>query len=238
MSIKIASCRHALQNKFVNNSTKPRASHTFTKVMDFVDDFGLRSGEERTLRKLTRLVRMLGGSCDWPERRIAAHLKLPRGTYRDHRRVLERVRLIVIDRRRQFGCRMNDTNILRLGDGGLKPPPQSSTEVLTTTTPRKVPRGECQRKEPSKEQLQWERRRRNNHPPAMQKLYEWNALLWAKLRCKPVLERDKSANQGVYRGECAVVTPERAREISERVFAREREGIERFRRMTGSWRHG
>jgi hypothetical protein len=161
---KIPSCRHALQPNSNKTSVKSRLTEPFTMVEDSIDAHLLRGGVERTYRKLKRLIRLCGGECDWPKRRIAAHLGMKLGTYDDHRRDLERSGLIVIERRRQKGCRQNDTNILRLSVGGLKIQPQKRTEkIFKPTTPaRENPRTESippAEPQPSPTRQQWEARR-------------------------------------------------------------------------------
>lgn len=127
--------RHKLQTKFHKTQSNSRRCNSFTIISDSIDHKKISNGAKDTLRRLTRLVRRLGGQCDWPERRIVAHLEMARGTYRDHRRELEAAGEIELVRRRQFGCRLNDTNILRLGGEGLKIRPQKQVqEVLKTTT--------------------------------------------------------------------------------------------------------
>jgi len=113
-------------------------------VEDSIDDLSLNGNEQTTYRKLKRLIRLCGGECDWPERRLLAHLDMKESTFTSHRRRLEAVGLIVVKRRRRFGCRQNDTNIYRLSDGGFKIKPQKRTEKdLKTTTPtRENPRDE------------------------------------------------------------------------------------------------
>ena len=115
---------------------------TFTIIEDEIDSLGLNGSEEKTYRQLKRLIRLCGGGCDWPERRILAHLGMRQTTYRRHRRKLEASGWILVQRRRQFGCRLNDTNILRLGNGGAKNAPQKRTEkdLKTKTHTRENPR--------------------------------------------------------------------------------------------------
>ena len=128
------SWRHRLQTKFSGTRTNSRRSNTFTMVPDSIDTHKLSSGSKDSLRKVTRLIRRQGGECDWPERRIAAYVGIARGTWRDHRRELEAAGELTFERRRPKGCRLNDTNIMRLGGGGLKIQPQKKSEVLKTTT--------------------------------------------------------------------------------------------------------
>lgn len=111
-------------------------------VEDSIDDVGLNGNEQTTYRKMKRLIRMCGGQCDWSERRLLAHLGMKETTFSSHRRRLEAVGLIVVTRRRRFGCRQNDTNIYRLKEGGSKIEPQKSSEkTLKTNAPaRENPR--------------------------------------------------------------------------------------------------
>jgi hypothetical protein len=147
-------------------------NETFTIIFDSIDVIGLKGTVESTFRKLKRAIRMCGGQCDWPIRRLAAYCGLPEGTYRDHFRQIKAVGLIEAEERRIYGCRQNLTNILRLNEGGSKIQPQKRTEKdLKTKAPtREKPRVEITPAkpepehppapvQPSKARLEWEARR-------------------------------------------------------------------------------
>lgn len=157
------------------NFRKPFAeknNETFTIIFDSIDVIGLKGTVESTFRKLKRAIRMCGGQCDWPIRRLAAYCSLPEGTFKDHYRQIKAAGLITAEERRVKGCRQNDTNILRLNEGGSKIRPQKRTEKdLKTKAPtREKPRVEIPPAkpepetppapvQPSKERLEWEARR-------------------------------------------------------------------------------
>jgi len=130
------------QRRVNSASSRRQSAEPFTMVEDSIDALGLNGSVQMTYRKLKRVIRLCGGECDWPERRLLAYLGMKESTFTSHRRQLEAVGLIVVTRRRRFGCRQNDTNIYRLSEGGSKICPQKSTEkYLKTNTPtRENPR--------------------------------------------------------------------------------------------------
>jgi len=129
-----------LQTETVNSS---RTQRPFTIVEDEIDELGLNSGEQKSYRKMKRLIRMCGGRCDWPRRRIMDYLGIGLTTYKNHIRKLVAAGLLVVTYRRVPGCRLSDTNVYALPKGeGSKIRPQVRTEKnLKTTTPaREKPR--------------------------------------------------------------------------------------------------
>jgi hypothetical protein len=179
-------------------SLRPNQSKTcekivvaFTIVPDSIGDHKLTAGAERTYRKMKRLIETApGGALDWAVGRIIAYLRLPRGTFQDHRRELERAGLWRIERRRRQGCRMNESNIVRLAapikaivTGGLKNQQQVKNINTKTTTPRASAPVTPPR---SYARLRWEHQRAQNHPPAMRALYERNGALMDELRRRRV----------------------------------------------------
>jgi len=181
-------------------------------VFEWID--GLRIGRHHkdTFRKLSGLIRLCGGTCDWPVRRIASYCDMPVETYKQHQRVLKGVGAINVEHRRIAGCRQNITNILTLGGGGVKQNTQKSTELTTNTkTPCETPPPPAPEPPaatpvkpaaPSKARLEWEAqrefdrectrrmlhdrevRRDHDHECTRRRLgvYEGNALRWGRYR--------------------------------------------------------
>jgi hypothetical protein len=144
----------------------------FTIVLDSIDSYTIGRVHKDTYRKLVRLVRLCGGQCDWPVRRIAAYCDMLVETYKQHQRVLKRAGLIHVKDRSIPGCRLSDTNILTLTGGGVKKTPQRSTEkdLKTKAHTRENPRVDITPAkpepetppapvQPSKARLEWEARR-------------------------------------------------------------------------------
>ena len=144
----------------------------FTIVLDSIDSYTIGRVHKDTYRKLVRLVRLCGGQCDWPVRRIAAYCDMELETYRQHQRVLKRAGLIEVTERRQARCRQNLPNLLRLSGGVVKSSDQVSTEkdLKTKAHTRENPRVDITPAkpepetppapvQPSKARLEWEARR-------------------------------------------------------------------------------
>jgi len=220
-------------------------------VEDSIDDLSLNGNEQTTYRKLKRLIRFCGGECDWPERRLLAHLDMKESTFTSHRRRLEAVGLILVKRRRRFGCRQNDTNIYRLSDGGFKIKPQKRTEKdLKTTTPtRENPRDEWEarrvqdREDHNRMREQYETVGRTIQAEMEQRMAarEENRRYWREgsrhrwsggrqHRLEQAEERTRRASQasvGVYRGETTEMSEEQRQEILRRIAENEQKEREK-----------
>jgi hypothetical protein len=239
LSTKISSCRQELQQN-TGKSSKPSS---FTMVPDSIDRHALSSGAKDSLRKLTRLIRRLGGVCDWPERRIAARLGLCRGTYRDHRRKLEATGQIELERRRREGCRLNDTNILRLGGGGLKIQPQKQSEVLTTTTPAPTAQVSIAKSDKPKNALQrfWESRFAQDRKDSdwRRDQYQRKATFWDSVKgwqLEKARERTRRASEamvGMYTGKIERMSDAEWRAYEAEMAILDAKRDERLRRQHG-----
>lgn len=155
----------ALQVNFPQTSNVI-SRQSFTIVEDSIDEHRLSPGEERTYRKLKRLIRLGRGVCEWCHRQLCAYLGISDSTLRRHLRRLRAALLLVIRHRPPArGSRLSETNIYSLPGGGVvKNEPQVlKANSLKTTAPPLA-------------------RRIENHNPAMKKLYEWNGVLQGQLR--------------------------------------------------------
>lgn len=184
-----------LQAIFVKNPAirgLPKVT-SFTKVENSIDHLGLSRAEKDTYRKFKNLLWMCGGVCDWATCRIVAWMKMSDSTYDRHRRKLESVMLLDIERRRIYGCRDNETNLIRLG--GSKNEPQSK-EYLKTTTPAPVAR--CSSK--SDRQLLHELRRAKDEADSRYMRARYEAKGW-RIKALAKVSSAAQAVLGMFRGD-------------------------------------
>jgi hypothetical protein len=128
-------------SRIISGNTK-RSSAPFTMVLDSIDNLPVGRVYKDTFRKLTKLIRVRGGQCDWTVNDIATRCKMKYETYRKHQQVLKEVGAIKITPRPIGGCR-NAPNIIALGGGVVVENDHGITteKNLKTKAPtREVPR--------------------------------------------------------------------------------------------------
>lgn len=152
----------------ISTNTGQSLNHckSFTIVEDSIDAFEFTPGAERSYRKLKRLIRLTGGSLDWSMRRLAAHLGISIRSCQYHLKAIHRAGLISIEQRRGMGCRLSETNIIRLARGGatkftqkLVPEKNLTPKAHTREKPRIVSSPPVDKPAESEVRQAWEARR-------------------------------------------------------------------------------